>query len=178
MSFSFEFTMPRSASSCVASSTAMLRRTLNCFPRFDKNYTEVQHVGRRLLPFPFYPTMIAVRDPQITSRFKDVGPDHDRVFISLGPQMRRRRIGRSTDRKDLRYYWRPVPRGYQRMYLKPARRTRPLIEAEFAPRLHPKPNEQGLTLQQGNRIKAAGLDRIYGGMHAAPLPMDWEYRVY
>jgi hypothetical protein len=156
----------------------MLRRSVVAFPRYDKDYDEVKYLQRRVLPMPKWQTMLNVRTPDMVLKFKDVGPDTDRVWISLGEKMRHRRVGRDTDRKDLRYYWRPLPSGIQQLYTNPARRARSRIEGDTAPRLHPKANEQGLAFEQGNRNKYAGLDKKYGALHAAPLPMDWEYRVY
>ena len=156
----------------------MLRRTLRAFPRYDKDYDEVKYVNRRVLPTPKWATMLNVRMPETVQRFKDVGPDYDRVWISLGDKLRHRRVGRNTDRKDKRYYWRPLPRGIQQIYTNPARRAFSRMETDHVPRLHPHANEQGLAFAEGNRNRYAGLDKKYGAIHAAPLPQDWEYRVY
>jgi hypothetical protein len=155
----------------------MLRRTLAAFPRYDKDYTEVKYLGRRLLPMPLFPTLLNVRDSEISARFKDIGPDYDRVWVSLGANMRSKRVGRSTDRKDLRYYWRPLNHSYQRKYTAPARRQRAKLPSDIVPRLHPKANEQGLARNM-REFEHKGIREMYGAKHAAPLPMDWEYRVF
>jgi hypothetical protein len=155
----------------------MLRRTLQAFPRFDKNYDEVKYVGRRLMPLPQYHALVGVRLPEIACKFKDVGPDYDRVWVSLGGQMRRRRVGRSTDRKDFRYYWRPLPKGIQRLYTNPARRAMNRLGTDVVPRLHAKANEQGVAYS-GRQLEHRGTKQLFGARHAALLPMDWEYRVF
>lgn len=154
----------------------MLRKTLQLCPRYDKDFTEVKYLGRRLAAPAFYPSLINVRLPEIENRFKDLGPDFDRVWVSLGNQARRRRIGRNSDRKDLRYHWRPIPAGIQRLYTNPARRAMSRIGSNVAPRLHPKANEQGIATCKPTYDRS-GLQYKYGAKHAAPLPMDWEYRV-
>jgi hypothetical protein len=154
----------------------MLRRSAINFPRRDKNYDEIKYVGRRLKLFPTENPFLA-RQENFVDRFKEVGPDFSRVWLSLGPQYRRRRVGRDRDFLDKRYYWRPIPRGIQNLYWKELRRVTGHYHNHAAPlRLFAPNSEIGTRGMQGKN--EGNLYERYGGEYAAEVPFDWEYRVY
>lgn len=109
-------------------------------------------------------------------RFKEMGPAFSRVWVALGGKMRRRRIGRQADVKDLRYYWRPIEPQYQRLYMSRLRqhdRTNPNV----APmRLRPTNSEIG----HANSLKEWEMarNRKYGAQMAPPKKPDFEFRVF
>lgn len=155
----------------------MLRRTSIAFPLMQCKFDEQNHLHRRIAPEPTLPVMIA-RRKELQERFRDVGPSYDRVWIHLGGRFRRRRIGRDQDRKDLRYYWKPLQSGYHRIYMQEFRRS--LDEEVEPPRLFPAADEQGhvTSRPEFDRALQQGTLQKYGGKYATELPHDWEFRVY
>lgn len=153
----------------------MLQRSLRLFPRFDKNYDEVKYAGRRLQLFPTK-NPLTCRHEHYQDRFREVGPDFSRVWLSLGNKMRRRRVGRDRDFNDKRYYWRPIPAGIQRLYTKQFRRVNHSNRGALPPRLFPTAAEIG-TINL-SPLSEGKMEKRYGAEFAAPVPFDWEYRVY
>lgn len=109
-------------------------------------------------------------------RFKEMGPPFSRVWVALGGKMRRRRVGRQIDVKDMRYYWRPIEPQYQRLYMSRLRKKD-----------HSNPNVEPLRLRATNtdiggatssiEWERAGLRR-YGAGGAPPKRPDFEFRVF
>jgi hypothetical protein len=153
----------------------MLQRSLLRLPRLDKNYDEVKYLSRRLAPMPQEHFMKA-RNKAHQNRFRDVGDSFNRVWVSLGGEMRRRRVGRSRDRLDQRYFWRPVPHATQALYLNRYRKKNHSNVRQIPNRLHVTSLDIGAATT-GPEFERAGCRR-FGGISAAPLPRDWEYRVF
>jgi hypothetical protein len=153
----------------------MLRRTLALCPRHDRGYDEVKYVGRRLQLFPTINPYLCRREIFL-DRFREVGPETSRVWLSLGPKMRRRRAGRDRDMTDKRFYWRPIPAGVQRRYLRDFRRLG-IWAKDIRPfGLFPSNREIGLRTCQP--IFDGKIEHKYGAEFAPDAPFDWEYRVY
>lgn len=91
--------------------------------------------------------------------------------------MRRRRIGRQIDVKDLRYYWRPIEPQYQRLYMSRLR------EHDHSNR-HAQPMRLRATNIDLGRLTSlpewerAGMSRKYGASLAPPKKLDFEFRVF
>ena len=154
----------------------MLRRSQICFPMRNKNYDEIKYTGRRLKLFPTIDRTQA-RQAIFLDRFKETGPEYSRVWLSLGTKFRRRKVGRDRDWLDKRYYWRPIPRGIQRLYQKELRKNAGHQNKYCAPMtLFPKNHEIGAMSM--NPKYEGQIDKMYGGEWAADVPFDWEYRVY
>lgn len=153
----------------------MLRKTLNLCPRMDKNYDEVKHVGRRMQLYPSRDPFVC-RSPNYVDRFREVGPATSRVWLSLGNQMRRRRVGRDRDWLDKRFYWRPIPRQTQNTYLRLFRRINHSWRGAPVRRLFPNAFEIGS--RTVGPMFDGDIKNKYGAEFAAPMPFDWEYRVY
>lgn len=110
-------------------------------------------------------------------RFKEMGNKLDRVWVALGGRMRRRRIGRSTDAKDLRYYWRPIEQHAQKTYMSKLRtRNRSLNEKMPMP-LRATNAELTLFRRNPTLSKPQLPSRLYKGS-SPPKPLDFEFRVY
>lgn len=136
---------------------------------------EITRKGRRVQLFPqeYY----AQHRMQVWQmRFKEMGPLYSRVWVALGGKMRRRRIGRQIDVKDMRYYWRPIEPQYQRLYMSRLRQHD-----------RSNPSRTPLTLRTTNtQIGHASsgpeweraANRKYGANQAPPKRLDWEFRVF
>lgn len=107
-------------------------------------------------------------------RFKEVGPRFSRVWLALGGKMRRRRIGRTVDVKDQRYYWRPIEPSYQRLYT-----------SKFRKMDHSNPNVTPMKLRASNtevgRQPASveyqkNIRALYNSGASGPKPFDFEFR--
>jgi hypothetical protein len=153
----------------------MLRRTLRLNPRFDKNYDEVKYRGRRE---KLWPTDNPYKNRQeiFLDRFKVVGPETSPVWLSLGKQFRRRRVGRDRDWLDKRYYWRPIPHGIQNLYETELKRSGHCNKWAKPMTLFPTNREIGL--QTSTPVFEKNIEKKYGAEWAAEVPFDWEYRVY
>lgn len=137
---------------------------------------EITRKARRvqLLPQPYY-AVDRMQPWQL--RFKEMGSAYSRVWVALGGKMRRRRIGRQIDVKDLRYYWRPIEPQYQRLYMSKLRKHD-----------HSNKHVQPMRLRASNtdighpsslpEWEQAAIRRRYGGRSAPPQRMDFEYRVF
>jgi hypothetical protein len=136
---------------------------------------EVKKKGRRLQAMPqFY--FAEGRKQPLQQRFKELGNQFDRVWVALGGKMRRRRIGRSVDVKDMRYYWRPIEPQYQRLYMSRLRRHD-----------HSNPKRPPMSLRSkitelGHVTSTAAYEQQYhqkyGRSVAIPPRLDFEYRVF
>lgn len=153
----------------------MLRRTLNLWPRMDKNYDEVKYTSRRLQLYPSRDPFVC-RNPNYIDRFLEVGPESSRVWLSLGTHMRRRRVARNRDWLDNRFYWRPIPKENQKTYLKLFRRINHSNKMAPVKPLFPTAAEIGS--KTTGAFWDGNCKEKYGAEFAAPLPFDWEYRVY
>lgn len=149
----------------------MLRRTLLNFVKLHSD--EITHRSRRVGPTPTF-SQGNGRMQVWQMRFKEVGPTYSRVWLALGGKMRRRRIGRSVDVKDQRYYWRPIEPGYQRLYQSKLRKLD-----------HSNPNVKPMKLRATNVNVGAvpstpEYDRNYVMKYArtgaGPAPFDFEFR--
>jgi hypothetical protein len=153
----------------------MLRATALRLPK--AGYDEITHKARRVCLRPQMHTTRADKRLRVYQlRFKEVGPAFSKVWLSLGGKMRRRRIGRTRDFKDLRYYWRPIEPQYQRLYqsrLRKADHSNPL--AGPLP-MRATNFEVGLTTSRPEFQKA--FFRKYGSSAAPPRPLDFEFRVF
>ncbi|ESL10747.1 hypothetical protein TRSC58_01514 [Trypanosoma rangeli SC58] len=150
----------------------MFRPTWLCFPKVGCE--EITRKARRVQLRPM--EYLAQHRMQVWQmRFKEMGPPFSRVWVALGGKMRRRRIGRQVDVKDLRYYWRPIEPQYQRLYMSRLR-------------LHDHSN----TRRQPMRLRATNYEighatsciewerasnRKYGARLAPPKRLDFEFRV-
>lgn len=151
----------------------MLRSSFMTFAKLGCE--EITRKGRRIQLFPQeYHALHRMQVWQL--RFKEMGPLYSRVWVALGGKMRRRRIGRQIDVKDLRYYWRPIEPQYQRLYMSRLRQ-------------HDRTNKNRvpMTLRTTNtQIGHASCgpewqwatNRKYGASQAPPKRLDWEFRVF
>lgn len=137
---------------------------------------EITRKARRLQLLP-QPHFACNRMHSWQLRFKEMGPAYSRVWVALGGKMRRRRIGRHIDVKDLRYYWRPIEPQYQRLYMSRLREHDHSNKNTQPMRLRAKNTELGhpSSLPEWER---AGMLRRYGGRFAPPKKMDFEFRVF
>lgn len=90
--------------------------------------------------------------------------------------MRRRRIGRQVDVKDLRYYWRPIEPQYQRLYMSRLREKDHSNKMAQPLRLRPLNTDIGNVLAQKEWERAS--NRKYGARLAPPKKLDFEFRVF
>lgn len=109
-------------------------------------------------------------------RFKEMGPPFSRVWVALGGKMRRRRIGRQIDVKDMRYYWRPIEPQYQRLYMSRLRRKDHSNRHAAPLRLRSTKADLGQATV-GKEWEYAN-HRKYGAMLAPPKRRDFEFRVF
>ncbi|CCW71841.1 unnamed protein product [Phytomonas sp. Hart1] len=109
-------------------------------------------------------------------RFKEMGPLYSKVWVALGGKMRRRRIGRQIDIKDLRYYWRPIEPQYQRLYMSRLRQKGRSNIKRIPMRLRPTNTELGKITSSKEWERAS--HRKYGAMQAPPKKLDFEFRVF
>lgn len=151
----------------------MFSRSLRLFPKAGSE--EITRKARRVQLLPQEHFAIQRMKPW-QLRFKEMGPAYSRVWVALGGKMKRRRIGRQVDIKDLRYYWRPIEPQYQRLYMSRLR-------------LHDHSNRhvQPMRLRASNTDIGNGFsgvewerasNRRYGGQQAPPKRMDFEFRVF
>ena len=109
-------------------------------------------------------------------RFVEKGGPYDRVWLALGGKMKRRRIGRPTAVKDLRYYWRPIEQSAQRTY-QARLRLRSRSNTTVRPmRLHAGFSERG-RINIGPLAKFQPVKRRFAG-NAPPERQDFEFRVF
>ncbi|EAN94629.1 hypothetical protein C3747_359g15 [Trypanosoma cruzi] len=109
-------------------------------------------------------------------RFKEMGPPFSRVWVALGGKMRRRRIGRHVDVKDLRYYWRPIEPQYQRLYMSRLRAHDHSNKRRQPMRLRATNYEIGRVTSSIEWERAS--NRKYGARLAPPKRLDFEFRVF
>lgn len=149
----------------------MFRRSLDLLVKFGTD--EVNYKARRMLLKP-QSQYASARMQVWQMRFKEVGPAFSRVWLALGGKMKRRRIGRSVDVKDQRYYWRPIEPSYQRLYQSKLRQ-RDHSNPHYAPlRLRPTNNDVGKVTSS---IEYANNDvSKYNRFGAGPKPLDFEFR--
>lgn len=158
----------------------MLRSSVIRLPQRWRMKDETKYRGRRLLSMPQKPLFRDARDPKgsdYTGRFKDVGPDFARVWVSLGGKMRRRRTGRDKDYNDKRYYWRPLPVATQRLYMSRFRQIDHSNAHAIPYRLHKTTYEIAKKFV-GIENERAGPRVLYGARYAFPAKRDWEFRVF
>lgn len=151
----------------------MFRRTIAKFPIRNK-YEETKRSARRIAPFPRFPERHYI-DPEFQLRFMDLGPEFNRVWVSLGKGFRRRRTGKHQDAKDEQLYWRPIPKAKQRLYMQRIRAMNGNPNALPA-RLH-KTN-QDLVKSTWGPLYTRGRPGMYGVAYAPPQKYDFEYRVF
>ncbi|ORC89343.1 uncharacterized protein TM35_000121180 [Trypanosoma theileri] len=109
-------------------------------------------------------------------RFKEMGPPFSRVWVALGGKMRRRRVGRQVDVKDMRYYWRPIEPQYQRLYMSRLRLRDHSNQRREPMRLRATNSEIGTVNSAIEWERAA--NRKYGARLAPPKRPDFEFRVF
>lgn len=150
----------------------MLRRNLSLLAKHGRE--EIMSRGRRVEAGP----MMQFRHDRLRSwqeRFKEMGPRYSKVWVALGGQMRRRRIGRDRDRQDKRYYWRPIEQQFQRTYQRQLRFLQRNNKWSPTPPLRADNLEIGRATSGpewvGNRTK-------FGVSNASAKPLDWEFRVW
>lgn len=151
----------------------MFRLSPVCFPK--AGCEEITRKARRVVLKP--QEAFAQHRMQVWQmRFKEMGPPFSRVWVALGGKMRRRRIGRQIDVKDLRYYWRPIEPQYQRLYM-----------SRLRSKDHSNPRTEPLRLRASNtNIGTASSSaewerashRKYGANLAPPKKHDFEFRVF
>ncbi|CBH15143.1 hypothetical protein, conserved [Trypanosoma brucei gambiense DAL972] len=152
--------------------TAMLRYSRLCFPKMG-----CEEITRKARRVQLQPTeYLAQHRMQVWQlRFKEMGPPFSRVWVALGGKMRRRRVGRQVDVKDMRYYWRPIEPQYQRLYM-----------SRLRIRDHSNKLRQPMRLRATNADIGSGSSSIewerasnrkYGAMLAPPKRQDFEFRV-
>lgn len=150
-----------------------MRLTSRLYPKVGSE--EIKRKARRI---QLQPTeYIAQHRMQVWQlRFKEMGPPFSRVWVALGGKMRRRRIGRQVDTKDLRYYWRPIEPQYQRLY-QSRLRMRDHSNKNVAPMsLRASNSDIGWVTSQPEWQRAA--NRKYGARLSPPAKLDFEYRVF
>lgn len=109
-------------------------------------------------------------------RFKEMGPAFSRVWVALGGKMRRRRIGRQVDIKDLRYYWRPIEPQYQRLYMSRLRQRD--HSNTRAPPMRLRASNTDIGHAMSGREWERADNRKYGTRLAPPRRQDFEFRVF
>lgn len=149
----------------------MLRRTVPSLVKMGSD--EVTHRARRVGPVPR--EHFAQHRMQVWQmRFKEVGPPFSRVWLALGGKMRRRRIGRSVDVKDQRYYWRPIEPSYQRLYQSKLRRLDHSNRNVGPMRLRASNTDVGAVISREEYAKNDVAK--YARSQAGPKPFDFEFR--
>lgn len=151
----------------------MFRLSPICFPK--AGCEEITRRGRRVVAQP--QEYFAQHRMQVWQmRFKEMGPAFSRVWVALGGKMRRRRIGRQIDVKDLRYYWRPIEPQYQRLYMSRLRSKDRANKMVQPLRLRPTNTDIG---EVGSRLEwQRASSRKYGANMAPPKKRDFEFRVF
>ena len=76
----------------------------------------LEHRARRLGPFPMARWMKG-RRRAYKSRFLDTGPWWSRVWLAVKPGLRAKRHWKMKEPTGSRMLWRPIERGYQRLYV-------------------------------------------------------------
>ncbi|KAG8346132.1 hypothetical protein ERJ75_000677100 [Trypanosoma vivax] len=151
----------------------MLRCSRLCLPK--AGCEEITRKARRVQLKPS--EYIAQHRMQVWQlRFKEMGPPFSRVWVALGGKMRRRRIGRQVDVKDMRYYWRPIEPQYQRLYMSRLRLRDHSNNRKQPMRLRPTNVDIGSITSSVEWERAA--NRKYGPRMAPPKRHDFEYRVF
>lgn len=144
--------------------------------RLPKRYIEeTTHMARRVRAKPTRPMWYG-REEDYTDRMKEMGPRDSKVWVALGGCMRRRRIGRGQTSKDARYYWRPIERQYQRIYLRKLR-TRDYSNKHRSP-LTMRPSNWETSNETCGPIHFREVAKKYGTKYAAAKPLDFEFRVF
>ena len=154
----------------------MLRFTKIKYPQ--THYPEVTVRHRLLAPFPIYNPRESVY-PLWSEKMVEMGDYYDRVWVTLGHPMRRRKILRTQDKNDAAFYWRPISRVAQRKYQKRLRfqcgyrsktqRTLPLVPTNVD-------LNREFCYEEMERLDMSS-DK-YGSKLAPPRPKDFEFRVY
>lgn len=143
-------------------------------PRLPKMGCEtIKRMDRRLVHNPVRPISDA-REPKWGEKFKEMGPRYSLVWVSLGGQMKRRRVGRDKDRKDARYFWRPIEPHYQRLYMSKLRKVRAHWNKNFEP-FHLRETNKELTYVSS---QSWATEKKYGSHLAPPRKFDFEFRVF
>ena len=123
---------------------------------------EITHRARRVCLRPqFHMTKTDKRMKVYQLRFKEAGPMYSKVWLALGGKMRRRRIGRNRDTKDLRYYWRPIEPQYQRLYQSRLRRV------DHSNKLVPALPLRANNVEQGMATSKPQYEKAYFKKYAA-----------
>ena len=149
----------------------MLRRTFLNFVKVNSD--EITHRSRRVRATALY-SRSQPRMQVWQMRFKEVGPRFSRVWLALGGKMRRRRIGRSVDVKDQRYYWRPIEPSYQRLYQSKLRKIDHSNHRVGPTRLRASNTDVG-TVPSGIEY-SKNILALYNRQAAGPKPFDFEFR--
>lgn len=153
----------------------MFRFSMLRFPKAGVD--EITHKARRVCLRPqHHMTRTDKRQKVWQLRFKEMGPTYSKVWVALGGKMRRRRIGRSRDVKDLRYYWRPIEPGYQRLYQSRLRRVDHSNPLQPVLQLRAPNTEVGYATSKPHYEKAHF--KKYGAFAAPPKKRDFEFRVF
>ncbi|CBZ26757.1 conserved hypothetical protein [Leishmania mexicana MHOM/GT/2001/U1103] len=151
----------------------MFRISLICFPK--AGCEEITRQARRVVLKP--QEYFAQHRMQVWQmRFKEMGPPFSRVWVALGGKMRRRRIGRQIDVKDMRYYWRPIEPQYQRLYM-----SRLRMKDRSNKRVQPmRLRATNIDIGHASSLKEweRSSDRKYGAALAPPKKRDFEFRVF
>lgn len=157
----------------------MLRSTTSLLKhqiwRRPKAFKELTNKSWRLAPLPILHEDVR-KNPEFKLRFMDVGPSFDRVWLSLGVSFRRRRTGRTQDQNDMRYYWRPIPKKTQTLYLQRFRRLD--RSNKFAEPDRIVPENATLMGRRVGPLYSKWRPGIFNQDQAGDKRYDFEYRVF
>ena len=135
----------------------------------------LEHRGRLLGPSPKARYYIGRRSCY-KARFLDTGPGWSRVWLAVKPGTRHRRHPKPKNHVGERLLWRPIQRGYQRLYEKDIMRNH---VNKWVPekRLRAANTEIGRVRHAADGYHFKGHERFGPGPYY-PLGYNGEYRMF
>eukprot|EP00759_Apiculatamorpha_spiralis_P050473 PhF_6_TR4779/c0_g1_i2/m.6594 len=152
----------------------MFFRTTNLLIRAGSK--TLDHQAKRVGPTPVARWMYG-RRKTYQSRLKDMGPYWNAVWCAVKSGNRQKRMSKSHDKMRDRFIWRPIERGYQRLYVAELQLPKKRSHFESRPRLRAKNWEVGQRAMWANGYWFTGKDRFGNGPYY-PVGYNGDYRVF